>query len=744
MNNDDVNNNIVEQPKRSNKGLIIFLVILLVLLLGVGGFFAYKYFTNEDNSNEKPNNTSKKEEESVYPPDGVQINELKNGTFSIGCMKEGTLDYVNKVPVKKGDIVTCEYGLEDPYKIETVYYQFDYGTGLKLIEIKKRDNQASSKVEGNRVSDVYTRPQPVLDSPYYFRFEVLDDTYVNNLVFRISNIVIKSISNDYYKLNDESVTFKNSSKLFYIYEVSTEDDKYIDITNNKRNDSNSKLLNEYRCSSEECYDVESRGDYILFDDGSHIAFNYITGEKIVLDKFKKYSIRLVSDSKLRGLILFDETLGGEAYYSFESEKYIVDFKKGQYLNAFDGYLYLSKDDDSSDKLIDYKGNDFVPTIKELHKIEETEFYYIDAGTAGSIYFFFNKDGKALFNRKSYSSLLQGTYQVTKDGNLILREGNKFVEYNINEEVIYESAEYNDFDFIVDINDKGVISSRYIVAVDKDNKLKLIDSRENLIHEFVTLNKDNEVHWALSGFYEYQKKHGIYMVVQDNSITDKELLDGLKAQGEEISDYTLEEDRGYEYYYIPTTKESGKFVTVIGGYAKPILYLYPEVETQITVNFSNEDNLTTTYPKFKNEWKVLAKPNGDLYDSNGKYYYGLYWEEDLNHKVDFSEGFYVTKENAIEFLEEKLTYIGLNDKERNEFIMYWLPILEKNGKNLVYFELTDERDSFNKLIINPKPDSILRLAIHVKKVNNKVNIKEQKLETFNRTGFTAVEWGGMTY
>ena len=77
-------------------------------------------------------------------------------------------------------------------------------------------------------------------------------------------------------------------------------------------------------------------------------------------------------------------------------------------------------------------------------------------------------------------------------------------------------------------------------------------------------------------------------------------------------------------------------------------------------------------------------------------------------------------------------------------MYWLPILEKNEKNLVYFELTEERDNFNKLIINPVPDSILRLAIHVKKVNEKVNIKEEILPTFERVGFTAVEWGGVLY
>jgi hypothetical protein len=179
--------------------------------------------------------------------------------------------------------------------------------------------------------------------------------------------------------------------------------------------------------------------------------------------------------------------------------------------------------------------------------------------------------------------------------------------------------------------------------------------------------------------------------------------------------------------------------------KPVLYLYPKMDnTKIKVSFANPNRLTTTYPKFNKVWEVIANRNGDLYDAKGNYYYGLYWEEDRPIKIDFSEGFYVTKDNAIDFLEEKLSTIGLSDRERNEFIMYWLPILEKNGQNLVYFELTDSLQNHNALEITPTPESLLRVRIHVKKVNSKVNIKEQRLEPFARTGFTAVEWGGVIY
>ena len=175
--------------------------------------------------------------------------------------------------------------------------------------------------------------------------------------------------------------------------------------------------------------------------------------------------------------------------------------------------------------------------------------------------------------------------------------------------------------------------------------------------------------------------------------------------------------------------------------KPILYLYPDKDMNVLVRLEKDNLLMTTYPKYNNGWDVYVLNDGSIYDEDGKYYYALYWDEKNINKIDFSTGFYVEKDNAMKFLEDKLSYIGLNDRERNEFIMYWLPKLEDNGKSLVYFELTEERELNNKLIINPKPDSMLRISMHLKKVNKKISIKEQKLDTFVRRGFTVVEWGG---
>ena len=46
-----------------------------------------------------------------------------------------------------------------------------------------------------------------------------------------------------------------------------------------------------------------------------------------------------------------------------------------------------------------------------------------------------------------------------------------------------------------------------------------------------------------------------------------------------------------------------------------------------------------------------------------------------------------------------------------------------------------------LEITPKPDTIIRIVMEFKGLEEPIQIKEQKLITPQRTGFTVVEWGG---
>ncbi|MBR4304348.1 MAG: hypothetical protein IKT81_03350 [Clostridia bacterium] len=175
-------------------------------------------------------------------------------------------------------------------------------------------------------------------------------------------------------------------------------------------------------------------------------------------------------------------------------------------------------------------------------------------------------------------------------------------------------------------------------------------------------------------------------------------------------------------------------------AKPVIYLYPETATQVTVTLDYNGRLTSTYPAYGNGWTVASQPDGTLTDASGREYYCLFWEGESYVDYDLSTGFCVKGEDTAAFLEDALKKLGLTDKEANEFIIYWLPRMEINEYNVISFQQEIYTDNA-ALTITPAPDSILRVFMAWKAADEPVDIKAQELQGFKRTGFTVVEWGG---
>lgn len=177
--------------------------------------------------------------------------------------------------------------------------------------------------------------------------------------------------------------------------------------------------------------------------------------------------------------------------------------------------------------------------------------------------------------------------------------------------------------------------------------------------------------------------------------------------------------------------------------KPIIYLYPKQETNVSVKLLKKDSITCSYPKYKGGWDVIAEPNGDLEEiGTGKKLYSLYYENTNN--IEFKvqkDGYIVKREDVEDFLEEKLEILGLNYKEKEEFIIYWLPKLESNKYNYIRFATQEEINENMPLEINPKPDTIIRVLMTYKGLQEPIEVEEQKLVTPERKGFVAVEWGG---
>ncbi len=177
-------------------------------------------------------------------------------------------------------------------------------------------------------------------------------------------------------------------------------------------------------------------------------------------------------------------------------------------------------------------------------------------------------------------------------------------------------------------------------------------------------------------------------------------------------------------------------------AKPIIYFYPEQTTELNVKLGYPENLTCSYPNYKNGWNIIANPDGSLIDINtGRSLYSLYWEGNAKQKISMDEGFVIKGEDTISFLEEKLAILGLNEIEAEEFIVYWLPKLQNNKYNYIRFATIDEINEMMPLEISKKPDSLIRVLMEYKPLDKYIDVKEQELSTPARTGFVVVEWGG---
>ena len=175
-------------------------------------------------------------------------------------------------------------------------------------------------------------------------------------------------------------------------------------------------------------------------------------------------------------------------------------------------------------------------------------------------------------------------------------------------------------------------------------------------------------------------------------------------------------------------------------AKPVIYLYPESRTDVTVKLDYAGELTCTYPEYQDGWKITASPDGTLTDADGQTYNYLYWEGINPVSYDFSSGYCVAGSDTASFLEDALWQLGLTRQEANEFIVYWLPLMKENPYNLITFQ-SDVYTQAAQLSVDPAPDTVIRVFMAWKPLKEAAEIPAQKLTAPERTGFTVVEWGG---
>ena len=187
--------------------------------------------------------------------------------------------------------------------------------------------------------------------------------------------------------------------------------------------------------------------------------------------------------------------------------------------------------------------------------------------------------------------------------------------------------------------------------------------------------------------------------------------------------------------------------------KPVLYLYPTKTMGLSVSLDYEGTLTYTYPTPQTRadggvtWHVTASPDGELTDASGRHYPSLFWEGEGNTIVTQDEGFVVESDAAAGFLEEKLSILGLSEREAAEFITFWGPRISERGRALVTFATDEYARSAVYRFTDPSsgaevvPETFIRVYVVIGDVPQTAVPEQELVPAPARTGFTAVEWGG---
>ena len=175
--------------------------------------------------------------------------------------------------------------------------------------------------------------------------------------------------------------------------------------------------------------------------------------------------------------------------------------------------------------------------------------------------------------------------------------------------------------------------------------------------------------------------------------------------------------------------------------KPVIYLYGYNNEEVSVKLNFDGNITCSYPEMiNNSWTITAEPDGTLFSKGLQYSY-LYWEGEFNDpSFEIKNGFCIKGSDTAAFLDKKLKDLGLNRKEAEDFITYWLPKMKDNTYNVISFQ-TKNYTSKAKLETYPEADIKIRVYMVWYPSETKIDLKEQYFAFPERKGRVLVEWGG---
>ena len=173
--------------------------------------------------------------------------------------------------------------------------------------------------------------------------------------------------------------------------------------------------------------------------------------------------------------------------------------------------------------------------------------------------------------------------------------------------------------------------------------------------------------------------------------------------------------------------------------KPNIYIYPttQLNLNVQISFPMGGEIITSIPDYGKGWNITVDTNG-LIDNKYRF---LFYESIQPNVWQREQGWIIKKDNLESFFRANMAEYGFKGMEIEDFIEYWIPLLDKNEFYLIYPQTKNILYKVISLDVSIQPDNMLRLHYLIKGTNNNnINLAAPTIEGFKRDGYYITEWG----
>lgn len=220
----------------------------------------------------------------------------------------------------------------------------------------------------------------------------------------------------------------------------------------------------------------------------------------------------------------------------------------------------------------------------------------------------------------------------------------------------------------------------------------------------------------------------------------------EQEGQEVKTY---DDFDHPFFYYQDGQ--GRWVEFMSNEivppvecGKPVIYLYPESTTDMSVWVKPRGGFSYTEPEYGDGWDVTAYPDGRIVNrEDGLEYPYLFWEGRGGLYTPV-ETYWVVERTGVEsFLRETLVKMNFNQNEIADFVEFWLPRMQEAAYYKIGFHGTNVMNELAPLSLSVKPDHIFRILMDYEGLDVWQSSKPPtRLPRANRDGFEVMEWGGV--